>query len=277
MSTYAIGDLQGCLTPLLRLLDVIRFDPAQDQLWFTGDLVNRGPESLATLEFIRGLGQRAKCVLGNHDLHLLAAAAGFGKKHHSDTIEEILHHPKADELIDWMRQHPLAYTDPSFPNVMMVHAGLLPQWSAEKALALSEEVSAVLRSDQWKVFMGSLYGNKPEQWHDTLEGADRLRVIVNALTRMRLCDSEGRINLKLKEGLEQVPEGLYPWFDAPDRQHASHRVIIGHWSTLGLQMRPDLLALDTGCVWGGCLTAVRLEDDAVFKVECEKSLDPIIV
>ena len=275
MSTYAIGDLQGCLSPLLKLLNTIQFDPNNDTLWFAGDLVNRGPESLATLEFIFKLGSRAKCVLGNHDLHLLAAAAGFGRKHRNDTIDEILHSPNADELINWVRQHPLAYYDDALPNLLMVHAGVLPQWTVPETLNLAEEVSSELRSNRWVAFMETLYGNKPDRWNNELQGADRLRVIVNALTRMRFCDEKGQMNLKVKEGLDDTPEGLYPWFDAPNRQNTSHRIIMGHWSTLGLQIRPDLLALDTGCVWGGCLTAVRLEDDAVFSVDCNRELDPM--
>ncbi len=276
MSIYAIGDLQGCLTPLLRLLDTIQFDPNKDQLWFTGDLVNRGPQSLATLEFIHGLGKNARAVLGNHDLHLLAAAAGFGRQHSNDTIDEILHSPRADELIAWVRTLPLAYTSPTLPGVLMVHAGVLPAWSVAQTLTLADEVSAVLRSDQWQRFMSTLYGNKPTRWDDSLTGDERLRVIVNALTRMRFCNADGSMDLKVKESVDRAPDGLYPWFDAPNRRNTDHRIIMGHWSTLGLKIRPDLIAIDTGCIWGGCLTALRLDDDALFHVDCERAQDPML-
>ena len=275
MSTYAIGDVQGCLPALLKLLETIDFDPAVDTLWFAGDLVNRGPQSLETLRFIRDLGSAARCVLGNHDLHLLAGAAGFARQHKNDTLHTVLEAPDAPELIDWLRRQPLLYADERFPQFFMVHAGLLPGWSRAQALVLAGEVSQVLRSQHWPAFMAALYGNQPSAWDDALQGHDRLRVIINAMTRMRFCSTRGVMDLKIKDSADQLPDGFMPWFDVPGRRSADVRVIMGHWSTLGLVMRPDLLALDTGCVWGGCLSAVRLDDEHLFQTACDEALDPL--
>lgn len=272
MSTYVVGDLQGCLTPLKDLLERMSFNPSTDRLWLTGDLVNRGPESRETLQFLIGLGDAVRCVLGNHDLHLLAAAAGYGRKHRSDTIADILDAPDRNALIDWLRQQPLAYVDDAFPDVIMVHAGLLPQWSAKKALRLAAEVETVLRSDGWEAFMAVLYGNQPDAWNDALEGDDRLRVIVNALTRLRFCTQEGVMDFKIKDSARSAPPGYVPWFEVHGRKSARSRVVFGHWSTLGLMVRADLCGLDTGCVWGGRLTGLRLEDGELFSTPCTAML-----
>ncbi len=268
MSTYVVGDLQGCLTPLKDLLERMCFNPQTDRLWLTGDLVNRGPESLDTLRFLMSLGDTVRCVLGNHDLHLLAAAAGHGRKHKSDTIADILEAPDKDALIDWLRTRPLAYSDDAFPDVIMVHAGLLPQWSAKKALKLAAEVEAVLQGDDWQHFMAVLYGNQPDAWNDELEGHDRLRIIVNALTRLRFCTQEGVMDFKIKDNAKSAPPGYVPWFEVHGRKSARSRVLFGHWSTLGLMVRDDLCGLDTGCVWGGRLTGLRLEDGELFSTPC---------
>lgn len=268
MSTYVVGDLQGCLSPLKDLLERMAFNPASDRLWLTGDLVNRGPESLETLRFLKQLGNAVRCVLGNHDLHLLAAAAGHGRKHRSDTIADILEAPDRDELIDWLRHQPLAYADEAFPDVIMVHAGLLPQWSPKKALKLAAEVEAVLQSDAWQTFMAVLYGNQPDAWDDELTGNDRLRIIVNALTRLRFCTQEGVMDFKIKDSARSAPPGYVPWFEVHGRKSAKARILFGHWSTLGLMVRDDLCGLDTGCVWGGRLTGLRLEDGEIFSTPC---------
>jgi len=279
LNTYVIGDLQGCLSPLLQLLEQCKFQPELgDRVWFAGDLVNRGKESLATLRFIKQLGAAASCVLGNHDLHLLAAAAGHGRKHRSDTLDEILTAPDSEDLINWLRQQPLAHSDPRYPNHMMVHAGVLPQWSAVQTLALAQEVQTILSGDHWQRFMAVLYGNQPVAWQDSLSGTDRLRVIVNALTRLRFCTAQGEMDFKSKDNAGCAPPGFMPWFDVPNRASADTRIIFGHWSTLGLTVRPDVVGIDTGCVWGGCLTALRLEDNALFSTQCEqmlKSWEPV--
>ena len=275
LNTYVVGDLQGCLSPLLRLLEQCKFQPESgDRVWFAGDLVNRGQESLATLRFIKQLGDAATCVLGNHDLHLLAAAAGHGRKHRSDTLDEILTAHDSEDLINWLRQQPLAYADARHPNVLMVHAGVLPQWSARQTLALAQEVQTVLGGDDWQNFMAVLYGNKPGVWEDSLSGADRLRVIVNALTRLRFCTLSGEMDFKSKDNAGTAPDGFMPWFDVPQRASADTRILFGHWSTLGLTVRQDVVGLDTGCVWGGCLTALRLEDNALFSTKCEQAVTP---
>ncbi|MDB5763978.1 MAG: symmetrical bis(5-nucleosyl)-tetraphosphatase [Herminiimonas sp.] len=271
MSFYAIGDVQGCHSRLMALFEKIDVSSPETKIIFTGDLVNRGPQSLATLRQIRALGDTANMVLGNHDLHLLAAAHGIRKTHASDTLDDILDAPDRDELLDWLRRQPLAHFENGH---LLVHAGVLPQWTAEQTLGLAHEVETVLRGPDWVDFLREMYGNTPARWDDALEGADRLRCIVNALTRIRFCTADGTMEFSKVEGATAAPPGYFPWFDAPGRKTEDVVVVFGHWSTLGLVMRPDLIGLDTGCVWGGKLTAVRLEDRAVFQVDCPQYRKP---
>lgn len=265
MATYAIGDVQGGYSHLRHLLDACAFEPSRDRLWLVGDLVNRGTESAAVLRYVKSLGNRAVVVLGNHDLHLLAVASGTRKPRGSDTLGDVLDAPDRDELILWLRRRPLVHAEGHY---LMVHAGLLPEWSADQAVALAHEVEAVLRGRNWRDFFEIMYGNQPDRWDESLTGADRLRLIVNALTRLRIATPEGRMALGYTGNLEHVPEGFLPWFDMPDRQTEGNTVICGHWAALGLRLRDNLIAVDTGCLWGGRLTAVRLEDRRVFQVAC---------
>ncbi|MBE0612401.1 MAG: symmetrical bis(5'-nucleosyl)-tetraphosphatase [Burkholderiales bacterium] len=271
MATYAIGDVQGCFDALQRLLDGCAFDRERDRLWFVGDLVNRGPDSLATLRFVKNMGETAATVLGNHDFHLLAVAAGQAKKHRSDTLDQVLEAPDLEALLTWLRQRPLLHVEGRW---VMVHAGLLPQWSVATAQMLAREVEAELQGDNWRKFLAELYGDKPDSWSEDLCGADRLRVIVNAMARMRFCSIDGRIEIRTKGETAKAPPGFFPWFDVPDRASGEHTLVCGHWSTLGLKLRPDLLALDSGCVWGGHLSAVRLEDRKLFQVPCTQCQIP---
>lgn len=266
MATYAIGDIQGCYDEMRRLLDTIGFDPAQDRLWLVGDLVNRGAQSLEVLRFLRGLGEHAITVLGNHDLHLLVVAAGVRKPHRGDTLDALLAAPDRDELLDWLRHQRLMHVDAGYA---MVHAGLLPQWSTAQALALAREVEAALQGPDHGEFLQQMYGNAPTQWREDLAGYDRLRVIVNAMTRLRLCTPEGVMEFSHKTGLEGTPDGYLPWFDVAGRASRDTPVLFGHWAALGLMLRPDVLGLDSGCVWGRRLTAIRLEDRRVFQCGCE--------
>lgn len=265
MATYAIGDIQGCYDPLLRLLERIQFEPAHDQLWLVGDLVNRGAQSLEVLRFVKGLGQSAITVLGNHDLHLLALGAGFGRAHKSDTLGAVLAAPDRDELLYWLRQQRLAWRDGDF---LLVHAGVMPGWTAEETMRLAAEAEAALQGEHYREFFAQMYGNEPRVWQDSLAGMARLRMIVNTLTRLRYCTAQGEMDFHQKGAPGSQPAHLLPWFDIPGRRTAAATVIMGHWSTLGLITRPDLLALDTGCLWGGQLTAMRLEDRQVFAVQC---------
>jgi bis(5'-nucleosyl)-tetraphosphatase (symmetrical) len=265
MTTYAIGDVQGCYDPLRALLDAIRFDPAADTLWFVGDLVNRGPQSLETLRFVRSLGNRAVTVLGNHDLHLLVVAAGVRKPHRGDTIDQILDAPDRDELLDWLRTRRMMHVEGGWA---MVHAGLLPQWTIPEALALAREVETALRGADYPGLLENMYGNAPDAWDDALTGYDRLRVIINAMTRLRLCDTAGRMDFGHKGSLEDAPAGLVPWFDVPGRGSAGTPIVCGHWAALGVTLMPDVLGIDSGCVWGRALSALRLEDRRVFQCDC---------
>ncbi|MDR0479635.1 MAG: symmetrical bis(5'-nucleosyl)-tetraphosphatase [Burkholderiaceae bacterium] len=275
MSLYLIGDVQGCDAALERLLDEIAFSPSRDRLALLGDLVNRGPASLAVLRRIMALESAAACVLGNHDLHLLAIAQGIRQPHRSDTLTDILHAPDRDALLDWLRQRPLALHE---AGVLMVHAGVLPQWTTQQTLALAREVEDALRSPDWSAFLAVMYGNQPDSWDDALCSPDRLRVIVNALTRLRFCTPDGRIDFKVKDGADAAPPGLLPWFDAPQRRTRDTVIAFGHWSTLGWLSRADVLALDTGCVWGGCLTAVRLgatpQERERIQIRCPQAQQP---
>src|SRR5690606_15093837 len=227
MTTYVIGDLQGCCNQLQQLLDRIHAATSSPQLVFAGDLINRGPQSLATLRFIRSLGDAARTVLGNHDLHLLAVAQGIRKPHRSDTINDILNAPDCDKLLDWLRRQPLAL---SMDDCLVVHAGVMPQWTPQQALSLAAEVETVLRGPDWANFLAQMYGNTPARWDDSLHGMDRLRCIVNALTRMRFCNAEGEMDFSNADGPENAPPGYMPWFDVPGRQTESTTIIFGHWS-----------------------------------------------
>jgi bis(5'-nucleosyl)-tetraphosphatase (symmetrical) len=263
VSTYAIGDIQGCDDEFEELLDLTGFHPARDTLWLVGDLVNRGPQSLRVLRRVRELGDAAVTVLGNHDLHLLAIAAGHARLHRSDTLGEILAAPDRDELLGWLRQRPLAWLEDGH---LLVHAGLPPQWTARDAQTHAREVEAQLRGSRHDEFFAHLYGNKPDRWRDDLASWDRLRVIVNACTRLRFCSEEGVMEFKEKRGTDQAPEGYAPWFAHPNRRAGNTTVICGHWSALGLTLKPNVAMLDSGCVWGGPLTAIRLEDRRVYQV-----------
>jgi len=257
MALYLIGDLQGCLGPLKRLLAQVDFSPSRDTLYPLGDLVNRGPDSLGVLRQLMALEDSARPILGNHDLHLLAVAAGLRRSGASDTLGPILEAPDRAALIDWLRHQPLALMESGW---LCVHAGLPPQWDALQALAHAAEVSALLAGDDLQGFLATMYGNEPARWSEQLSGPERHRFIVNALTRIRFCAEDGTLDFVTKEGLEATPPGLHPWFDAPGRQSVGQPVAFGHWSTLGLINRQDLLGLDTGCVWGGALSAMRVDE-----------------
>lgn len=265
MATYAIGDLQGCLGPLERLLSAIEFDRGRDQLWFVGDLVNRGPDSLGCLRFVQGLGDAAVCVLGNHDFHLLCVAAGVERSRKRDTLEPVLTAPDRESLLDWLRHRPLMHVHGAHA---MVHAGLLPEWTIEAARERAAEVEAALRGPDWPAFLANLYGNAPTRWDGALTGFDRLRVVVNAMTRLRVCHPDGAMNLEFKGEPDESSGNGIPWFDMPGRRSATHTLVCGHWSALGLRLGASVLSLDSGCVWGRALTALRLEDRQVFQVPC---------
>ena len=265
MAIYALGDIQGCHAELVQLLDKIKFDQAADRLWLVGDLVNRGPGSLEVLRLVKSLGDSAITVLGNHDLHLLAVAEGVAELHRTDTLDEILNAPDRDELLHWLRNQKLLHAQ---DNYVLVHAGLLPQWSVAQTENLAREVEAALRSDDYHTFLSRMYGNAPHHWDDELTGYKRLRVIVNAFTRMRICTKEGEMEFKFKGEVEHIPAGYLPWFDIPKRASMKATVIFGHWSALGLKLTPSVIALDTGCLWGGPMSAVRLEDRKLFQVAC---------
>ena len=282
---HVIGDLQGCCNALERLLVRIAAEAVSDisthsgtrpgvagesltpqaPLWFAGDLVNRGPDSLGALRRVRALGERAVVVLGNHDLNLLAVAAGLRRVRRGDTLNPILSAPDREELLDWLRHRPLAHYSQGH---LLVHAGVLPGWSAHETVALASEVEAELRGPNWREFLARMYGDLPNAWSPSLRGADRLRVIVNALTRLRFATPAGEMEFASKEGIGSGPQGFLPWFELPQRKTADVTVICGHWSTLGLINRPELIALDTGCVWGGKLTAMRLRDRRIIQIDC---------
>jgi bis(5'-nucleosyl)-tetraphosphatase (symmetrical) len=261
MATYAIGDVQGCYDELKKLLREIDFVDKQDKLWFVGDLVNRGPKSLKVLRFVRDLGEAAVVVLGNHDLHLVTQYEGFERKRKDDTFSDVLEAADAKELIDWLRARPMMHAADGYA---MVHAGLLPQWSIKKAMTLAKEVEAALRAPDYRQFLKNMYGSKPEEWNDALAGWDRLRVVVNAMTRMRFCTREGRMEFHAKSAAP--PPGYLPWYET--RPAKEPPIVFGHWSQLGLRLDPHVTCLDSGCVWGGSLSALRLEDRALYQVAC---------
>lgn len=267
MSTYAIGDIQGCFTSLCQLLDHCQFRPAHDRLWFVGDLVNRGPRSLETLRLVRALGPVVTTVLGNHDLYLLMVAYGAIKKRNGDdTLDPILNAPDREELLTWLRHQPLCHTEGQYA---LVHAGILPEWSVKKARKLSQEVEFALQGQDHKTFLQDLWGSEPYHWSDKLKGIDRLRMIVNIMTRMRFCQPDGTLNFKAKGPPNKATDGLIPWFELPKRKSSKHTLVVGHWSALGLRLEDNLIALDTGCLWGGKLSALRLEDRQLFQVDCD--------
>jgi len=269
LAQYAIGDLQGCYDPFRRLLDKISFDPGKDRIWLTGDLVNRGPRSRKTLRFVRSLGKSAITVLGNHDLHLLALAndVKFSSARY-ESLWKILGNDDCDELIDWLRMQPLAHFSKKH-NTLMVHAGIPPQWTVKKTLARAKEIEKVLRSDDYVKLLENMYGNEPDKWSGKLQGAKRQRFIVNALTRMRMIDDEGRIDFTHAGPPDKAGKSLSPWFEIPNARWRGTRIVFGHWSALGLIVNDDLIAVDTGCVWGRQLTAVRLnKKPKVVDVQC---------
>ena len=276
MAVYLVGDIQGCDTALERLLGEIAFTPVRDSLYVLGDMVNRGPDSPGVLRRLMGLGPAVQCVLGNHDLHALAVASGVRQPSRMDTLEPLLAAADRGELLHWLRQQPMAIWA---HGVLMVHAGVLPQWTVAQTLALAQEVQDALRGPDGQRFLQEMYGNQPAAWHDGLTGAQRLRVIVNALTRLRFCTAEGEMEFNTKDSATAAPEGCMPWFDVPGRQSAGQTIAFGHWSTLGWIDHPRLLSLDTGCVWGGCLSALELrpghpEGHRLVQVRCEAAQTP---
>lgn len=275
MSVYAIGDVQGCYDALRRLLDALHFDAGGDRLWFTGDLVNRGPDSLKVLRYVLGLGERAVTVLGNHDLHLLAVAQGRARIKKHDTLDELLAAPDRERLLDWLRRRPFLHHDPDL-GYTLVHAGLLPQWDLPTAQRLAYEAGQALAGDEAGEFFAHMYGDLPDHWRDDLQGFDRLRVIVNAFTRLRYCDLEGNMDLRLKGAPGTQPAGMLPWFQVPHRLNRNLRIVFGHWSTLGAVQGDGVICLDSGCLWGHELSAVRLDTPEVIwtRVPCPELLRP---
>jgi bis(5'-nucleosyl)-tetraphosphatase (symmetrical) len=275
MAVYAIGDIQGCRQDLERLLDQLSFDPALDRLWFAGDLVNRGPDSLGTLRLVSELGDAALCVLGNHDLHLLALAHGVVRGKHEPDLEAILRAADGVDLVDWLRHRPLLHHDPEL-DFTLVHAGLPPQWDLATAQGCAQELEQVLRGPQLPDFLSHMYGNEPNLWDPGLSGIERWRFITNSLTRLRYCDSEGRLDLKSKGPPGTQASGCLPWFRHPQRRSREQRILFGHWSTLGYRAEHNVWALDSGCIWGGQLTALRIDGErpTVHQRPCQRWLHP---
>jgi bis(5'-nucleosyl)-tetraphosphatase (symmetrical) len=277
VATYVIGDVQGCHDELLALLDRIGFDPAADRLWFVGDLVNRGPKSLESLRFVRDLGDLAVTVLGNHDLHLLAIAAGNDSKHNGDPgLEAVLAAPDRQELLDWLRHRPLLHRDPEL-GFTMIHAGLPPQWDIATAAACAREVEERLRSDDHLAYFLDMYGNKPRRWDPSLGGMKRLRFITNCLTRLRYCTMDGSLAMKDKGPPGTQGEGRIPWYSHPARASREERIVFGHWSTHGYAAVHNVWSIDTGCLWGGALTALRIDGPAPEPVHypCRGQANPL--
>jgi bis(5'-nucleosyl)-tetraphosphatase (symmetrical) len=276
MAVFAVGDIQGCFEELKQLLDRIHFDPAEDSLWFTGDLVNRGPQSLEALHYVKGLGRHAVCVLGNHDLNLLAVAAGTAGAKPGDTLDAVLAAPDRDELLHWLRQLPLLHHDRAL-GYTLIHAGLPPQWDLALAQSAARELETALRGADHREFFRHMYGNEPRRWSPELRGMERLRFIVNCFTRMRYCNPEGDLDLKAKGAPGTQPPGFMPWFEIPDRRSRELHILFGHWSTVGDIKGQNVHALDTGCVWGGRLTALRLDGDdsgSWYCVDCPGAQRP---
>ncbi|MGQ9686353.1 MAG: symmetrical bis(5'-nucleosyl)-tetraphosphatase [Thiobacillaceae bacterium] len=271
MSTYAIGDVQGCYAAFLELLEAIAYDPRRDRLWLAGDLVNRGEDSLGMLRWCMAHEDVVVAILGNHDLHLLAVAEGFVPPHRKDTLTEILNAPDRAEVLDWLRRRPMLHREGDW---LMVHAGLMPAWTAEMAESLARELEAALRGSDYRSFLRAMYGNEPRHWSEALNGQDRLRLIANAMTRLRFLHADGGLEFLHKCAPHEAPPDLIPWYDMPGRLSRDVRVVFGHWSTLGLYIRNDIVALDTGCLWGGRLTALRLEDGRIFQVGCHPRRQP---
>ncbi|MDD2833049.1 MAG: symmetrical bis(5'-nucleosyl)-tetraphosphatase [Methylotenera sp.] len=274
MARYAIGDIQGCYHAFQALLKRIHFDPTHDQLWLVGDLVNRGSGSLEVLRWCYAHRDCLRVVLGNHDLHALVVAHGIVAAHRGDTLDALLSAPDKDQLLDWLRQQHLIYREDGY---LMVHAGLLPQWSAEQALDYAAEVEAALQGEHYLDFLTHMYGNYPNRWDDAVTGIDRLRLITNAATRLRVCTPEGEMEFKFKGELQDIPQGYVPWFDVPSRATKDVAVIFGHWSALGLQQRINLYALDTGCLWGGKMSAMNIDTKTIVQVEAHKLDEPVSI
>lgn len=270
MAVYAVGDLQGCLEPLQCLLEHVAFDPSKDRLWLVGDLVNRGPQSLETLRFLYGIRDSLVCVLGNHDLHLLATARNIERLKKHDTLREVLEAPDCDQLLEWLRQQKLMHYDAE-RAIAMVHAGIPPQWTLKKALKYASEVEDALRDDNlFEPFLDGMYGNEPTQWDKDLHGVTRLRVITNYFTRMRFCTSDGKLDLKGKEGVDTALPGYAPWFSHSDRRTKGLKIIFGHWAALeGKCTEPGMFALDTGCVWGGAMTLLDVDSGELHRCDCD--------
>jgi len=264
---YLVGDIQGCAGALARLMATIDFSPSRDRVYVLGDLVNRGPDSLGTLRLLRDLGDAATCVLGNHDWHLLAVAAGVRPRHRSDTLDDILDAPDREAWLDWVRQRRMAVHEQGW---LMLHAGVVPQWDLATTLLLAGELEAQLRERSGRDFLAAMFGNDPLRWSDSLAGADRLRFTLNTLTRTRFVAADGTLEFRTKDGADAAPPGFYPWFEVPGRKTAGTPIAFGHWSSLGLVDRPDLLGIDTGCVWGERLSAIRLDGGRreLIQVEC---------
>ena len=270
---HLIGDVQGCDAALQRLLAETGFSPSRDRLVVLGDLVNRGPDSLAVLQRLAALGNAATCLLGNHDLHLLAVAHGVRDLHKGDTFADVLLSPHAAAWVEWLRRQPLAHEEAGW---LCVHAGVVPQWTPAQTLALAAEVQTLLQGPDLRAFLRVMYGNEPRRWHAQLAGDERARFVINTFTRIRFCSADGELDFKTKEGAGAAPPGYLPWFEVPGRLTAAQPMAFGHWSTLGLINRPELLALDTGCVWGGALTAVRVDGGRreVLQVACDQAQKP---
>ncbi|MCP1672985.1 bis(5'-nucleosyl)-tetraphosphatase (symmetrical) [Natronocella acetinitrilica] len=276
MATYCIGDIQGCHPQFLELLERLDFRPGRDRLWLTGDLVNRGPQSLEVLRYVKAMGDHVVTVLGNHDLHLLAIWAGASGLKSSDTVADVLQAPDRDELMNWLRRQPLMHEDPTLGYVM-THAGIAPPWTLDVARACAREAEEVLRGDEFNLFMAEIYGNDPAQWDPALRGWDRQRYIINALTRMRYCAPDGSLLLDFKGEPGSQPPDYLPWFHVPHRHPlpTGTRLVTGHWSTLGFYDQPDVISIDTGCLWGGELTAIQLDADARrTTVKCPVAMKP---
>ena len=272
MATYAIGDLQGCFFSFQALLKQIQFNPERDRLWFVGDLINRGAGSLDVMRWMLQHQSSVVTVLGNHDLHTLVVAEGFVSAHRSDTIQALLDAPDAPELLGWLRQQPLVHFERGY---LMVHAGLLPDWTVDQAVALGAEVQLALQAPNYREFLQHMYGNDPKRWDDGLTGWDRLRVITNAMTRLRICSADGEMEFKFKGELQNIPDGYQPWFELSHRASVNTPIVFGHWSALGLQHKNNVYSLDTGCLWGGHLSAMRLEDRQIFQVPCHLDDAPL--